>query len=192
METLARPSRDEALMATARVWAERGTCSMLQVGAVFSRDGRILVQGYNGAPAGLPHCEHKQWTVAEFQPVPSWVNDFLIRTNPEHAWPSMRGTTFYSDGRTITQSTGDRPTCSVSEHAERNGVAWAARNGVRLEGSEIHVTNEPCSMCAMAIINAGVNRVVYSEAYRFAATPLLVEAGLEVLQLDTGSDRVGS
>lgn len=36
----------------------RGTCSRLQVGAVVSRDGRIITTGYNGAPAGLPHCQH--------------------------------------------------------------------------------------------------------------------------------------
>lgn len=53
-----RPTRDHALMATARVWARRSTCSRAQVGCVISVDGRILVQGYNGAPAGMPHCTH--------------------------------------------------------------------------------------------------------------------------------------
>lgn len=51
-----RPSRTEALIQTAFVWAQRGTCSRLQVGALVHREGRILVQGYNGAPASLPHC----------------------------------------------------------------------------------------------------------------------------------------
>lgn len=53
-----RISRDDMLMGIAEVTARRGTCSRLQVGVVFSRDGRILVNGYNGAPAGLPHCNH--------------------------------------------------------------------------------------------------------------------------------------
>ena len=51
-----RPSRDQALMSTAFIWASRGTCSRLHVGCVISKDGRILVQGYNGAPTGLDHC----------------------------------------------------------------------------------------------------------------------------------------
>jgi len=51
-----RPSRDQVLMQTAAIWAERSTCSRLHVGCVLSRSGRMLVQGYNGAPAGLPHC----------------------------------------------------------------------------------------------------------------------------------------
>lgn len=54
-----RPTRDEVLMRTAFVWAERGTCDRLKVGVVISRAGRILVQGYNGAPSGLDHCYHR-------------------------------------------------------------------------------------------------------------------------------------
>ena len=53
-----RISREEMLMQVALVVAQRGTCDRLQVGAVISRDGRIIVTGYNGAPAGLPHCNH--------------------------------------------------------------------------------------------------------------------------------------
>lgn len=51
-----RPSRDEICMQIAEVAARRGTCTRAQVGAVIALDGRILVSGYNGPPAGLPHC----------------------------------------------------------------------------------------------------------------------------------------
>lgn len=53
-----RISRDQMMMDIARTVARRGTCSRLQVGAVVSRDGRVLTMGYNGAPAGLEHCNH--------------------------------------------------------------------------------------------------------------------------------------
>lgn len=53
-----RPSRDDVLMGTARQFARRSTCNRLNVGAVIARDGRVLVTGYNGAPAGMPHCDH--------------------------------------------------------------------------------------------------------------------------------------
>lgn len=58
---MSRPSRQEALIATAFIWARRSTCDRLSVGAVIHRNGRILVQGYNGAPSGLDHCpiEHE-------------------------------------------------------------------------------------------------------------------------------------
>jgi dCMP deaminase len=36
--------------------AERSTCLRAKVGAVIVRDRSILATGYNGSPAGLPHC----------------------------------------------------------------------------------------------------------------------------------------
>jgi dCMP deaminase len=45
-------------MEHAKLVATRGTCPRLQVGALVHREGRILVTGYNGAPSGLPHCDH--------------------------------------------------------------------------------------------------------------------------------------
>lgn len=58
MEGVARPTRHDMLMGVAQVIATRGTCNRLSVGAVISREGRILSTGYNGPPAGLPHCQH--------------------------------------------------------------------------------------------------------------------------------------
>lgn len=53
-----RPTRDEMLMSMAIVAGTRGTCSRMYVGAIIARDGRAFSQGYNGAPAGMPHCNH--------------------------------------------------------------------------------------------------------------------------------------
>ena len=55
---MARPSREDTMMQVAEIFAQRSTCDRLHVGAVMVREGRILVTGYNGAPAGLPHCVH--------------------------------------------------------------------------------------------------------------------------------------
>lgn len=52
-----RPSRDQVLMEVANAFASRGTCGRARVGAAIARDGRVLVTGYNGPPAGLPHCD---------------------------------------------------------------------------------------------------------------------------------------
>lgn len=51
-----RVSRQNLCLQIANLVANRGTCSRAQVGAVVARDGRILVTGYNGPPAGSPHC----------------------------------------------------------------------------------------------------------------------------------------
>ena len=52
-----RPGWDDYFMDIAFTVAERSTCDRAHVGAVLVRDRRILTTGYNGAPAGLPHCD---------------------------------------------------------------------------------------------------------------------------------------
>ena len=51
-----RPSWDQYFLTNTRQVAERSTCNRAKVGAVIVRDKNILASGYNGAPAGLPHC----------------------------------------------------------------------------------------------------------------------------------------
>lgn len=186
-----RPSREECLVETAFVWAKRSTCSRLQVGAVFHRDGRILMTGYNGAPSGLPHCDHRCdcGKVGDRLRAPDPTNESLAD------WSARK---FKEVGASIraSQMSGisveDTPhklncnslqPCIVSEHAERNGIAWAARLGVGLEGSELVVTHQPCLACAMSIINVGVTRVTYVYPYRLRnGLDLLEQAGLPVEQ----------
>jgi dCMP deaminase len=51
-----RPTWDQYFMTITRQVAERSTCLRAKVGAVIVRDKNILATGYNGSPAGLPHC----------------------------------------------------------------------------------------------------------------------------------------
>ena len=51
-----RPTWDQYFMTITAQVAERSTCVRAKVGAVIVRDRSILATGYNGAPAGMPHC----------------------------------------------------------------------------------------------------------------------------------------
>ena len=51
-----RISWNEYYMRIAQLVAERSTCLRRKVGAIAVKEKRILATGYNGAPAGLPHC----------------------------------------------------------------------------------------------------------------------------------------
>ena len=57
MPSIERPGLDEYFMEIAIVVAKRSTCLRNQMGALFVKNKRILTTGYNGAPAGLDHCD---------------------------------------------------------------------------------------------------------------------------------------
>lgn len=48
-------------------------------------------------------------------------------------------------------------------HAEANAIYNAAKNGVKLEGSTMYVTFHPCAICAQAIRQVGIKKVVCYE-----------------------------
>lgn len=52
-----RPDWDTYFMKIAYDVAARSTCDRAYVGTVLVRDKRILTTGFNGSPAGLPHCD---------------------------------------------------------------------------------------------------------------------------------------
>jgi dCMP deaminase len=46
------------------------------------------------------------------------------------------------------------------EHAERNAIYNAARNGTSIDGCTIYIMWHPCADCARAIIQSGITQVV--------------------------------
>jgi dCMP deaminase len=50
------------------------------------------------------------------------------------------------------------------EHAERNCLYAAARNGISCDGCTILVTHAPCCDCTRGIIQSGIIRVIVDEA----------------------------
>ena len=52
-----RPNWDEYFMEMAELARTRTTCLRRGVGAVIVKDNRVMATGYNGAPAGVAHCE---------------------------------------------------------------------------------------------------------------------------------------
>ncbi len=54
---MARPSFDDIYMDLASNLAERSHCVKIKVGAVLTKDTRIVSLGYNGPPAGTHNCD---------------------------------------------------------------------------------------------------------------------------------------
>jgi dCMP deaminase len=60
---------------------------------------------------------------------------------------------------------GERHELCRALHAEQNAFLQAARHGISVAGSTIYITNQPCSICAKMIINAGVEKVIVEGDY---------------------------
>ncbi len=68
-------------------------------------------------------------------------------------------------------------------HAEANAITKVAKSGNSSEGATLFVTASPCMECAKLIIQSGIKRVVYRDAYRLQdGVELLRRAGIEVEQ----------
>jgi len=71
-------------------------------------------------------------------------------------------------------------------HAEQNAIIQAAYHGVSVNGAVIYCTNQPCSICARMIINAGIQKIYYQSGYADSlAKELLGEAGIELKQINS-------
>lgn len=151
-----RPTRDETLMTQAQIIAERSTCSRASVGVVIAQDARVVSQGYNGAPAGMPHCDH----------------------TCDCGFPGEGGLLF--EGKHLSNC-AKTSACTAAVHAEANAIAFAAKHGVATGGAHLFTTLAPCLPCSQLIINAGIVRVVYFVAYRErTGISLLASANIEV------------
>ncbi|MEO6684488.1 MAG: dCMP deaminase family protein [Dyadobacter sp.] len=57
--TKIRPKFDDIFMELAKNLAQRSHCIKAQVGAVLTKDTRIISIGYNGPPAGTHNCDEE-------------------------------------------------------------------------------------------------------------------------------------
>ena len=74
------------------------------------------------------------------------------------------GAVIVKNGKIIAKGHNLRETLkSATAHAEIIAIneACAKLNGWRLFGCDIYVTLEPCPMCAGALINARIDRIIY-------------------------------
>ena len=94
----------------------------------------------------------------------------------------------HPDGVPSSQRPADATMCQTSVHAEANAVAFAARNGVSLDGSTVFTTLSPCNTCAQLLVNVGTRRVVVAAMYRdVRGVELLLHAGVTVDVLSEGA-----
>ncbi len=128
-----RPTLDEYYLNMALVVATRATCLKKKYGAIIVKDRHAVSTGYNGAPAGEPHCisctkcGHGKdlSTFLECKSVHAEMNCIINASKEE-----MLGADLYLACYDITS--GEPVECE----------AW------------------PCEICLRLIKNAGIQRVI--------------------------------
>ena len=71
-------------------------------------------------------------------------------------------------------------------HAEQNAIIQAAYHGVSVKGAAVYCTNQPCSICARMIINAGIVKIYYQSGYADPLSKeLLAEAKIDLVQIES-------
>ena len=74
--------------------------------------------------------------------------------------------------------------CVRTTHAEANAIVQAAKNGVKINNSEIYVTASPCYDCFKLIVNAGIYKIFYYEFYRDERIlKLAKDSGIKLISL---------
>jgi len=177
---------DNTLMQTALVWSKESYCKRLQVGAVISKDGRIISTGYNGTLSKTKNnCEEFTTDCKEQEKV------ICEKCNGKGSYFK---TSFPSDllEKCICEDCdGKGKHCSGLKtnefviHAEQNALLFAMKNGISTVGATMFVTHSPCPTCAKLIAGAGIIRVCYNKHYRNTdGIEFLEKVGVEVEKID--------
>jgi dCMP deaminase len=74
-------------------------------------------------------------------------------------------------------------------HAEANAILKVARSTNNCKDATLYLTHSPCKDCSKLVLQSGIKRLVYQEAYKdLSGVQFLESAGLEVLQIENIDD----
>jgi dCMP deaminase len=161
----------KAYMDTAYRFAELSPARRLHVGAIIVKDDRIISIGYNGMPVGWDNeCERKEYMPGDAQDgklYPLEEYDPMVESNRRY--------------KLVTKD--------EVLHAESNAIAKLARSNDSGLGATLFVTHSPCIHCAKLILQSGISRVWFGQAYRDSAgIDFLKNSGVEVKCIERQDD----
>jgi dCMP deaminase len=85
----------------------------------------------------------------------------------------------------INVPSGQRHELCRGLHAEQNAIIQAAWHGVRIQGSTLYCTYQPCVICVKMMINAGIIKVMYGGGYPDELSQeMLNDSALEVVKYE--------
>jgi dCMP deaminase len=129
--------------------AKRSTCDRARVGAVIVKDKRILTTGYNGSPAGLPHCDEIGHLIVDGHCVRTLhAEQNAIIQAALHGVSVAGGTIYVTHQPCITCAkmiinAGIRRVVYAGVYPDENAVAFLREAGVGLVAYRVQLTAGP-------------------------------------------------
>lgn len=196
----ARPREDETFMHMAQAGASRSACLKRQVGALIVRPGKDPSETFDGSGdrvsgkiVGIGYNENPDHMLPCFQEFKTCYRDIwreerlkeLALTHcpacgsrlAEQEYPPICTNPSCEQGTSLLNVIFPERAMShcTAIHAEVRAIL--AASSADLDGTTMYTTTFPCFLCAQQIINAGVSRVVYVEAYPDKAAVEVLERG---------------
>jgi len=177
---------DAAMMKTALIWAQESYCKRNKVGAIISRDGRVVSNGYNGTITGADNCcEENVSNYLKCTRCGCSDKDELTyeEVNEDyHFTNNFCGACKYTGFVKPVYVTKSKNTIV---HAEANAILFAAKNGIATESCSLYVTLSPCIECAKMAVQCGIKEVIFLKEYRDSkGIQFLKENGVTIKHLD--------
>lgn len=70
-------------------------------------------------------------------------------------------------------------------HAEANAILKVAKSTNNCKDATLYLTHSPCKDCSKLVLQSGIKRLVYQEAYKdTSGIDFLKSSGLEVVQIE--------
>ena len=74
-------------------------------------------------------------------------------------------------------------------HAEANAILKVARSTHSARGASLYLPHSPCKECSKLVLQAGIHRLVFQDAYKDpAGLDLLTKGGVLVTKLEAEQD----
>ena len=76
--------------------------------------------------------------------------------------------------------------CIATIHAEMNALLYCAKEGIPVKDTICYVTHFPCLNCTKSLIQSGIKKIYYRNAYRMDeyAVELLEKNGIEYIKIE--------
>jgi dCMP deaminase len=142
-----RKSWDEYFLDLAYMAATRATCPRRFVGAVLTKDKKVLGTAYNGSPSHTPSC----------------LEEGCLLVNSYEPELSSNGSASVQPNEPNEETLIIKQNCIRTIHAEQNLILFTDRSD--REGASVYVTDQPCWTCANLLANSGVVEIVYHRPY---------------------------